>query len=196
MLNRSLTTYFTHAFDFVKPNVAVDLHWQLSAQLSPPLGLRSDLAAEATFNLRDQDFLVLSDEYEVVFHIVSIFKELGDGYGPFKNVHRSILILSKVSHQIDWEAFLECRKRERIRRCRLLSWRCSLDSLIAGTIFGKWRQWLRARSKLLKLSSGTESSSLMETSPGARGTNSGLLTCTNAPGLLCSYGGSCHFHFA
>ena len=27
LLNRSLTTYFTHAFDFVKPNVAVDLHW-------------------------------------------------------------------------------------------------------------------------------------------------------------------------
>ena len=56
------------------------------------------------------------------------------------------LILSKVSRQLDWEAFLERRKRERIAKYRSRAWRCFLDSFIAGINFRKWRQWLPART--------------------------------------------------
>ena len=167
LLNRSLTTYFTHAFDFVKPNVAVDLHWQFSAQLSHCLDYEAIWRQRRSFNLRGQDFLVLSDEDEVVFHIVSIFKELEMGMARLKTFIDLYLILSKVSHQMDWEAFLERRKRERIRRVSLTILALFLGFFDCRDNFREVAAVVAREDKLLKLIPARNHQALMETSPGA-----------------------------
>jgi Uncharacterised nucleotidyltransferase len=167
LLNRSLTTYFTHAFDFVKPNVAVDLHWQFSAQLTHRLDYEAIWRQKRPFNLRGRDFLVLSDEYEVVFHIVSIFKELEMGMARLKAFIDLYLILSKVSPQIDWEAFLEFRKRERIRKVSLTVLALFLGFFDCRDNFRELAAVVAREEKLLKLLPARHHQALIETSPGA-----------------------------
>src|SRR5689334_17969630 len=119
LLNRTLTTYFTHAFDFVKPNVAVDLHWRFSAQVHHQLNYQAIWREKRSFNFRGHDFLVLSDQDELVFQTVSIFKEIEMGMARLKAFVDLYFTLSKMSHEIDWEAFVQRCKRERIRMVSL-----------------------------------------------------------------------------
>lgn len=167
LLNRSLTTYFTHSFDFVKPNVAVDLHWQFSAQLTHRLDYDAIWRQKRPFNFRGHDFLVLSDEYEVVFHIVSIFKDLELGMARLKTFIDLYFILSKVSRQIDWEAFLERRKREGIRRVTLTILALFLGFFDCRDNFREVAAVVTREEKLLKLIPARNHQALMETSPGA-----------------------------
>jgi hypothetical protein len=167
LLNRSLTTHFTHAFDFVKPNVALDLHWQFSAQLTHRLDYEAIWRQKHPFNLRGHDFLVLSDEYEVVFHIVSIFKELEMGMARLKMFIDLYLILCKVSCQIDWEAFFERRKRERIRRAALTIMTLVLNFFDCTENFRELAAVVAREEKVLKLIPARNYQALMETSPGA-----------------------------
>jgi hypothetical protein len=118
-LSRSLTTRFAYSYDFVKENVAVDLHWQFSAQPTHGLDYEAIWREKQPFTLRRHHFHVLSDEHEVVFKLISIFTDLEMGIArlrPFVDLH---FIVQKVSHRFDWEAFLEHRKRERTRRLSL-----------------------------------------------------------------------------
>jgi Uncharacterised nucleotidyltransferase len=167
LLNRSLTTYFTHAFDFVKPNVAVDLHWQFSAQFSHRLDYEVIWRQKRPFNLRGHEFLVLSDEYEVVFQIVSIFKELEMGMARLKAFIDLYFILSKVSHQIDWEAFLEHRKRERIGRATLTILKLFFGVFDCRDKFKEVAAVVAREEKVLTLIPARHYHALLETSPGA-----------------------------
>src|SRR2546429_484379 len=53
-------------------------------------------------------------EYEVVFSLISIFKDLERGATCLKAFVDLYLILSALSRRIDWGQFLKNRKRERI----------------------------------------------------------------------------------
>lgn len=116
LLSRRLTSYFTYSFDFVKPNVAVDLHWRFSAQLTHRLDYQAIWKQKQVFSLRTHPFWVLPDEYEVVFNLISIFKDLEMGIARLRSFVDLHFILSRVSDQLDWEAFREHRKREKVFR--------------------------------------------------------------------------------
>jgi hypothetical protein len=116
LLSRRLTTFFTYSFDFVKPNVTVDLHWRFSAQLTHRLDYQAIWQQKQVFTLRGHHFLVLPDEYELVFNLISIFKDLEMGIARVRSFVDLHFILSRVSDQLDWEAFLEHRKREKVLR--------------------------------------------------------------------------------
>jgi hypothetical protein len=119
------------------------------------------------FNLRGHEFLVLSDEYEVVFHILSIFKELEMGMARLKTFIDLYMILSKVSRQIDWEAFLECRERERIREVSLTILALFLGFFDCRDNFREVAAVVAREDKLLKLIPARNHQALMEASPGA-----------------------------
>ena len=119
LLSRRLTTYFTYSFDFVKANLAVDVHWRFSAQLTHRLDYQAIWQQKQFFTLRSHRFSVLSDEYELVFNLISIFKDLEMGIARVRSFVDLHFILSRVSDQLDWEAFLEHRKREKILRIAL-----------------------------------------------------------------------------
>lgn len=167
LLNRSLTTYFTHAFDFVKPNVAVDLHWQFSAQLNHQLNYEAIWRQKRAFNLRGHDFVVLSDEYEVVFQMISIFKELEMGMGRLKAFVDLYLTLTKISREIDWEAFVQRRKLEGIQTVSLAVLALFLGLFNCRDKFREMASVVAREEKLLNLVSARNHQRLMETSPGA-----------------------------
>lgn len=116
LLSRRLTTFFTYSFDFVKPNVAVDLHWRFSAQLTHRLDYQAIWRHKQSFTLRGQRFWVLPDEYELVFNLVSIFKDLEMGIARVRSFVDLYFILKRMSAELDWETFLEHRTREKTLR--------------------------------------------------------------------------------
>lgn len=116
LFNRSATTRFTHALDFVKGDVVLDLHWLLSANAAHDLDYEAVWDRRQSFVLENQTVFVLSDEHEVAFKLISIFKDLERGVPSLSALVDLYHILATVDGQLDWDVFLANRRRERIRR--------------------------------------------------------------------------------
>jgi hypothetical protein len=114
LVNPTLTTYFTHALDFTKPNVKLDLHWSLSASAGHRLDYDAIWRSRQPFLLGSQEFFVLSEEHEVMFKLMSIFKDLERGAVRLQAFIDLYFILSAFSDRIDWSQFVANRRRERI----------------------------------------------------------------------------------
>lgn len=116
LLSEAITSRFTHALDFAKPNIAVDLHWLLSANAGHHLNYEAIWSERQTFVLRNHRYFVLSDEYQLVLTLISIFKDLERGAAGLKPFVDLYFILSAVSRDLDWDGFLKRRRRENILR--------------------------------------------------------------------------------
>jgi hypothetical protein len=115
LLSRGLTARFTHALDFVKPpDMALDLHWALSANAAHALDYDAIWRDRQPFTLRDREYGVLSDEHEVVFILISIFKDLERGAARVKAFVDLYVMLLTLHDRLDWAQFLEHRRRERL----------------------------------------------------------------------------------
>jgi hypothetical protein len=114
LFNEALTTYFTHAFDFAKSNVALDLHWALSANAAHRLDYNAIWRQRQNYVLNNQNFSVLSDEYEVVFSLIPLFKDLERGAARLKTFVDLYFILAALESRLDWNTFVENRRREKI----------------------------------------------------------------------------------
>lgn len=116
IVNSALTSRFTHALDFVKEGAAVDLHWVLSANAAHALDYDAIWRDRQRFTVRGREYAVLSDEYEVVFSLISIFKDLERGAARLKALVDLRFILLALDARIDWPRFLENRRREKLHR--------------------------------------------------------------------------------
>ena len=115
LLGWRLTSYFTHSFDYLKPEAAVDLHWRFSAQPALRLDYDAIWREKRIYVLRDHPFYVLSDEYELVFNLLSIFKDIEMGMARLRGFVDLYFILKEVRHQLDWSLFLQNRGRDGTR---------------------------------------------------------------------------------
>lgn len=115
IINSALTSRFTHALDFVKEGAAVDLHWVLSANAAHALDYDAIWRDRQRFTVHGREYAVLSDEYEVVFSLISIFKDLERGAARLKAFVDLQFILLTLDARIDWSRFFENRRREKLR---------------------------------------------------------------------------------
>ncbi len=115
VLTRGLTARFTHALDFVKPpHIAVDLHWSLSANAAHSIDYDAIWRERQTFVVRDRTFFVLADEHEIVFSLISIFKDLERGAARLRTFVDLYFMLLALHDGVDWRRFLEHRRPERL----------------------------------------------------------------------------------
>jgi hypothetical protein len=119
LLSRRLTTYFTYSIDFLKPDVSLDLHWRFCAPLAHDLDYEAIWRQKQVFSLRRHNFWVLSDEYEILFHLIAIFKDLEMGIARLRSFVDLYLVLNRVSDQVEWEGFFARRRREKVFRISL-----------------------------------------------------------------------------
>jgi hypothetical protein len=167
LLSRRLTTYFTYSFDFVKPNVAVDLHWRFSAQLTHHLDYQAIWQQKQGFTLGRHRFSVLPDEYEIVFNLISIFKDLEMGIGRLRSFIDLHFILSRVSDQIDWEAFREHRKREKVLLISVSILNLFFELFDCRDEFSKVAAMVAREERRIKVVPVNHYQALMEAVPGA-----------------------------
>jgi Uncharacterised nucleotidyltransferase len=167
LFNEALTTYFTHAFDFVKPNVALDLHWNLSANAAHHLDYDAIWRQRQNFVLYNRNFSVLSDEYEVVFSLISIFKDLERGAARLKTFVDLYFILNALESKLDWDSFVENRRREKILRISVNVLALFLDLFDCREHFASVAQLVGRQQILLKRVSAQDSAALLEASIGS-----------------------------
>ena len=166
LLNLALTARFTHALDFAKHDAAIDLHWQLSANAAHVLDYDSIWRQRQPFELRNRKFFVLSDEYELVFSLISIFKDLERGTARLKAFVDLYFILLALGPRVDWPQFLENRKRERILQITLNVLASCLELFNCTEEFPGAAQAVAQNGRFRKLSS-EQLLDLLDAPPGA-----------------------------
>ncbi len=166
LFNETLTSYFTHAFDYAKSNITLDLHWVLSANAAHRLDYNAIWRARQNFVLNNQNFLVLSDEYELVFNLVSIFKDLERGAARLKSFIDLYFILNALESKLDWDSFVKNRRREKILGISINVLALFLDLLDCRERFPSVAQVVGREQALIKRVSAQERAAVLEASIG------------------------------
>jgi hypothetical protein len=167
LLHTALTTRFTHAFDFAKSSVTLDLHWRLSSQAAHDLDDDAIWWQRQAFVLRGQHVCVLSDEYDLVFNLISIFKDMERGSARLKPFVDLYFILRTVSRGLDWDAFVEQRQREQILGIVANVLALFLDFFKAWDTFPEVAAVVARQQGRLKVMLANDQRALLEASPGA-----------------------------
>jgi hypothetical protein len=166
LFNEALTTYFTHAFDYAKLGTTLDLHWALSANAAHRLDYNAIWRERQNFVLNNHNFLVLSDEYELVFSLVSIFKDLERGAARLKSFVDLYFILNALESKLDWDRFVENRRREKILGISINVLALFLDLFDCRERFPSVTQVVGREQALIKRVSAQDSAALLEASIG------------------------------
>jgi len=167
LLNETVTSCFTHALDFAKPNISVDLHWLLSANAGHRLDYEAIWRERQSFTLRNQHYFVLSDEYQVVLYLISIFKDVERGAASLKQFADLYFILDAIGRCLDWEAFFDRRRREKILRISVNILAFFLDLFDCRDRFPEASIAVAHEWGLVKSLSSEHRQALIEASPGS-----------------------------
>ncbi len=119
LLHEDLTIYFTHALEFAKPGVIVDLHWALKNRPSYKLNYQDIWENRQNFSLDDAVLSVLSDQYALVFTLISIFNDIEVAKIRLRSFVDLYMITKAIHDNLDWNQFLEDRKGERVFKISL-----------------------------------------------------------------------------
>ncbi len=110
---------FTHHFEYGKNGIDLDLHWNLSSHFTFKIDYRRVWGESRQFEFGRNSYRVLSDEYELVFQILSIFKDIELGTIKLKSFADVYMILRFAYARMRWTEFFEQRRREGIFKITL-----------------------------------------------------------------------------
>ena len=106
----ALASIFTHHFEYGKNGTDLDLHWNLSTHFTFKIDYTRLWRESRFFPYRGRSYPVLSDEYELVFQILSIFKDIELGTIKLKSFADAYMIMRAAYGETRWEEFFErCR---------------------------------------------------------------------------------------
>lgn len=111
LLRESWSRYFTHAFDFAKEGIRLDLHWSLSNHVSYNFNYDEIWKRKQLFCFEEICFFVLSDEHEIVFNLIAAARDLERG-GMRLRSFVDLYLMLKVMTEVDWDQFIANRKAE------------------------------------------------------------------------------------
>jgi len=117
--SETLAVVFTHHFEYGKNGTDLDLHWNLSTHFTFKIDYIRLWRESRMFTYRGRDYRVLSDEYELVFQILSIFKDIELGTIKLKSFVDAYMIMRAAHGESRWTEFFEQRRREGIFRISL-----------------------------------------------------------------------------
>jgi hypothetical protein len=112
--NKSLSIYFTHHFEYVRDEIALELHWTLSTHFTFRIDYQRIWLQKKKYEFRKKSYWVLSDEYELVLQMLSIFKDTELGTITLKSFLDAYMILKTIGNCINWDEFFADRKKEGI----------------------------------------------------------------------------------
>lgn len=117
--SEAAASLFTHHFEYGKNGIDLDLHWNLSSHFTFKIDYRRLWRDSRQFEFRSKGYRVLSDEYELVFQILSIFKDIELGTIKLKSFADTYMILCLAYGKMRWASFFEQRRSEGIFKITL-----------------------------------------------------------------------------
>jgi hypothetical protein len=103
----ALTSFFVHGFDFASGAASVDLHWCLLRHPSVRLDERRLWSARETYALSGRPFAVLSVGHEIVFHGLSLLRDIERGRPKAKNIVDIVQVAAGHDASFDWDGLLD-----------------------------------------------------------------------------------------
>ncbi|MFI5322343.1 MAG: nucleotidyltransferase family protein [Thermodesulfobacteriota bacterium] len=117
--SKAVASLFTHHFEYRENGIDLDLHWNLSSHFTFKIDYRRLWRDSRQFEFRRKGYRVLSDEYELVFQILSIFKDIELGTIKLKSFVDAYMIMRLAYGRIGWVVFFERRRSEGIFKITL-----------------------------------------------------------------------------
>lgn len=111
---RALAVYFTHHFEYEMNGIALDLHWNLSVHFSFRIDYERLWRTNKIYEFHGKKHRVLSDEYVLVFQVLSIFRDIELGTITLKSFLDVYMILKHTGGSTDWDEFFVRRRDEQI----------------------------------------------------------------------------------
>ena len=117
--SEAVASLFTHHFEYGKNGIDLDLHWNLSSHFTFKIDYWRLWRDSRQFEFRSKSYRVLSDEYELVFQMLSIFKDIELGTIKLKSFADAYMILRFAYARMHWAEFFEQRRSEGIFKITL-----------------------------------------------------------------------------
>jgi hypothetical protein len=117
--SESLASVFTHHFEYEKNDMDLDLHWNLSTHFTFKIDYARLWRESRLFTYRGRSYPVLSDEFELLFQILSIFKDIELGTIKLKSFVDAYMVMRAAYDETRWEDFFERRRGEGIFKISL-----------------------------------------------------------------------------
>jgi hypothetical protein len=103
----ALTSLFVHGFDFAGGGASIDLHWRLLRHPSVRVDEHRLWSEQESYTLDERPFGVLSASHEVVFHALSLLRDIERGRPKPKNIVDIIQVVADCDATLDWDALFE-----------------------------------------------------------------------------------------
>jgi len=114
LFNKRVASRYVHHFEYRKGDIDLELHWVLANHFSFNLDYAKVWGEKQRFLFKGRPFCILPDEYELVFQILSIFKDIDLGTIKYRSLLDCYVALKAVYDTVDWSDFFERRRRESI----------------------------------------------------------------------------------
>lgn len=114
-----LSIYFTHHFEYQRAEVPLDLHWSLSPHFTYRIDYQRLWDEKRVYEFGGRKYYVLSDEYELLFQVLSILRDTELGSITLKSYVDAYMILTRVYEETNWDEFFTARRKERTYRIAL-----------------------------------------------------------------------------
>jgi len=115
-LGPKLTRYFNHYVDYAKGDIPLDLHH--SMRVHPAIRIDNDFLWSKTgrLEIKGKIYKVLNDEHILLMQLLAIHFDIARGQIRFRSFLDLLMMIRGVDNEIDWQAFLERRKRDGTKR--------------------------------------------------------------------------------
>jgi hypothetical protein len=124
-----LVRRFEHGLALQRGDGIVDLHWSLRVQPAYRIDESRVFAGERKVRHADIEVPVLEPEYDLTLCLLSIADGIERGRAQLRDAIDLYLVLKALDSSMNWPAFFDARKRERIDR-------------ICGSLLGSAVAWL------------------------------------------------------
>lgn len=112
LLHEGLSRRFTHAFDYARGGVELDLHWALSDRPSFRIDYEALWERKQTYLLDGTRFFVLPDTYSLALNLTAAVSDLERGALRLRSLVDLFMLLRGLP-DMDWAAFFEQCRHER-----------------------------------------------------------------------------------
>lgn len=143
LFGRHVAAAYTHAFEFVREGVPIDLHWALAAHPSYRIDYDALWARRRRFDAAGTAVDVLDDADALAFQVLGIAKDLELGTVTLKSFVDLHAMVRAVDATSAWEAFFATRARERTARTAAAILDLVLRTLGDAAAFPALDGWLR-----------------------------------------------------
>jgi len=111
-VGRRVAFWFAHHFAYRRDSHLVELHWDLQRHFTFHIDAERIWGTKRSLVHDDETYDVLSDEYELVAQIISIFMDVQVGKIILKPLLDTYSILKRIGGNLDWAEYFERRRSE------------------------------------------------------------------------------------